>query len=438
MTINTVTVPRKDYWGLVSSIYITMLSMGILENSKSVGFAVIKTHFNTSYESYGVFTTCLNFSYIMALIVASFCLEVIHYKWIYSIGYIVAIVPCFMTQFAYSFFGTGVCMFIAWMSVGLFSIVGNATATKVFHEHRGTMMSLMHFCYGIGAMIGPNISRLALKYLKNSFYSIYLCLGTSLIILFIIFEFSPFHLPVSESKSSSSQMTVWKALCVPSVWLCAITMGMIQTVENSCANWASLYLVDVLDYNVDVDVPNYTTAVYAIFTISRLISGPMIDKVGYYCYIYICLAACFVILGVGFLMGRYGIYMFELAGFFYSATWPVFICVLMDYYKEDAALLSSVVIMIEGIVILPLGSIQGWMNENFGPTWALRSSLFFCVIGAILLRCVYCSHKRKERIELKKQEIVDMKDIEMHEKKSEKNNDSERPVIPSSPVIIKN
>lgn len=94
--------------------------------------------------------------------------------------------------------------------------------------------------------------------------------------------------------------------------------------------------------------------------------------------------------------------------------------------------------MIEGIVILPLGSIQGWMNENFGPTWALRSSLFFCVIGAILLRCVYCSHKRKERIELKKQEIVDMKDIEMHEKKSEKNNDSERPVIPSSPVIIKN
>ena len=189
MTINTVTVPRKDYWGLVSSIYITMLSMGILENSKSVGFAVIKTHFNTSYESYGVFTTCLNFSYIMALIVASFCLEVIHYKWIYSIGYIVAIVPCFMTQFAYSFFGTGVCMFIAWMSVGLFSIVGNATATKVFHEHRGTMMSLMHFCYGIGAMIGPNISRLALKYLKNSFYSIYLCLGTSLIILFITFPF---------------------------------------------------------------------------------------------------------------------------------------------------------------------------------------------------------------------------------------------------------
>lgn len=431
MMIHTSGISRKDYWCLVSAIYITMISYGILENSKSVGFAVIKSYFNVSYDSYGIFTTCLNLSYIMALIIASFCLEVINYKWIYSIGYLIAIVPCFITQFVHSFFDTGVCMFIAWMSIGVFSIVLNATATKVFQEHRGTMMSLMHFCYGIGAMIGPNISRIALKWLKKSFYSIYLCLGTSLVILFVIFEFIPFHLPIVESKSSSSQMTIWKALHLRSVWLCAITMGMIQTVENSCANWASLYLVDVLGYSVDVDVPNYTTVVYGIFTVSRLISGPMIDRVGYYCYIYICLVACFVILGVGFLVGRYGIYLFELAGFFYSATWPVFICVLMDYYKEDAALLSSVVIMIEGIVILPLGWIQGWMNENVRHTWALRSSLVFCVIGGLLLTVMYYSHKRKEQIELKK-------DVEMCEKKIEQNNDSEKSVIPPSLVIIKN
>lgn len=400
---------HRQYWFAVTTIYMAMFAMGIVENVRSVGFAVMKSYFNASYDQYGIFTTCLSFAYILACFIASFLLNRVHFKWIYGAGYVAPTVFYFLTTFTKSFVSAGSVIFLGWMALGLFTIVANATATIVFQEHRGTMMSMMHFCYGIGAIFEPNISRWALQHLHNGFYSIFLSNSVVLFVLFVVFLFIPLQLQSVQSSGtavpSKSSMTVWEALKMPSVWLCAVAMAMIQTVENSCANWASLYIVDVLGYSVDVDVPNYQTIVYAVFTTSRLISGPLIDRAGYYRYIYICLGACFALLGVGFLVGRSGIYLFELAGFFYSATWPVFMCVLMGYYKENAAIASSVVILIEGVIIMPLGSIQGWMNEHLGKRWALESSLYFCVVGALLLWCVERSQKKKERKELPVKEI---------------------------------
>ncbi|KAK8823964.1 hypothetical protein WA538_001251 [Blastocystis sp. DL] len=270
------------------------------------------------------------------------------------------------------------------------------------------MMSLMHFFFGIGAVIGPNVARWAMNVLKNSFYSIYLSLGVVVLVFFIIVISLPFRLPRNPNSDAASKptLTVMQALRQPSVWLCSITMGMMQTIESSGASWAPLYLVDVLGFNADTDVANFTTVLYIIFTVSRLISGPLIDRMGYYSYLYLCLAACFVLLAIGFLLGRKGIWLFALTGFFYSATWPVFICVIMGYYKESAATVTSVVIVLQGVMLLPMNTILGWLNKQFGDYWAYRLTLLFCIIGAILLTCVYYSQKRKEAREKKELPVV--------------------------------
>ena len=183
-------------------------------------------------------------------------------------------------------------------------------------------------------------------------------------------------------------------------------MGMMQTIESSGASWAPLYLVDVLGFNADTDVANFTTVLYITFPASLLISGPLYIRMGYYTYLYLCLAACFVPLAIGFLLGRKGIWLFALTGFFYSATWPVFICVIMGYYKESAATVTSVVIVLQGVMLLPMNTILGWLNKQFGDYWAYRLTLLFCIIGAILLTCVYYSQKRKEAREKKELPVV--------------------------------
>lgn len=399
---------RWQYWSLVITIYTTLVAMGVVENARSVGFVIAKEYFNVSYLTYGFLNSCLSFSYIVFCFLASLAAEKISYKWVICGGFVFIMIGCFGTHFASSFFIFGVCMFIVWMGFGCFEIGSNAASTIVFVENQGTMMSLMHFFFGIGAVIGPNVARWAMNVLKNSFYSIYLSLGVVVLVFFIIVISLPFRLPRNPNSDAASKptLTVMQALRQPSVWLCSITMGMMQTIESSGASWAPLYLVDVLGFNADTDVANFTTVLYIIFTVSRLISGPLIDRMGYYSYLYLCLAACFVLLAIGFLLGRKGIWLFALTGFFYSATWPVFICVIMGYYKESAATVTSVVIVLQGVMLLPMNTILGWLNKQFGDYWAYRLTLLFCIIGAILLTCVYYSQKRKEAREKKELPVV--------------------------------
>ena len=422
---------RWQYWSLVIMIYTALVAMGIVENARSVGFTIVKQVYDVPYDTYGFFNSCLSFAYILFCFLASLVAEKINYKWIIMIGYILIAMGCLLTLPTKSFFSFGVCMFIVWMGFGFFEIGANASSTIVFIEHRGTMMSLMHFFFGIGAVAGPNIARWSLNVLKKSYYSIYLSLGIVVFILFIFSVFLPFHLPSSESGIEvKPTLTVIQALRLPSVWLCSITMGMMQTVESSGASWAPLYLVDVLDFDVETDVVNFTTALYIIFTVSRLISGPMIDKMGYYCYLYMCLGACFVLLAIGFCIGRKGVVLFALTGFFYSATWPVFICVIMGYYKENAPTVTSVVIVLQGVMLLPMNTILGWINERCGKQWAYQLTLVFCVLGAVLLTCVYYSQKRME--ERKKRELpisVEKKELPQYPSTPHDNTITEKYVI---------
>lgn len=392
---------KWQYWSLVIGIYTSLVAMGVVENARSVSFPVIKEYYNVSYDTYGFFSSCLSLSYIVFCFIASLVAEKVGYRTLFIISYILLIAGCFLTYFTKSFFSVACCLFLVWMGMGFFEICSNSSSTIVFVENKGTMMSLMHFFFGLGAVLGPNIARWSMQLLSNDYYSIYLGLGLTVLIIFIFAVSLPFKLPRSSANGDESKpsLTVMQTLRLPSVWLCSLTMGIMQTIESSGAQWAPLYLVDVLGLDVNTDVANFTTLTYIIFTVSRLISGPMIDRVGYYCYLYICLVACFVLLAIGFCLGKNGMYLFAMSGFFYSATWPIFICVLMGYYKENAPTVTSTVIVLQGVLMLPLSTILGWINEHWGKHWAYQLTLLFCVIGAVLLTCVYYSQQRKEKRE---------------------------------------
>ena len=412
---------RWQYWSLVIAIYTALVAMGVVENARSVSFPIIKDYYSVSYDAYGFFSSCLSLSYILFCFIASLVAERVGYRILFIISYVLLISGCLLTYFTKSFVSVACCLFVVWMGMGFFEIGSNSSSTIVFVENKGTMMSLMHFFFGLGAVIGPNIARLAVQFLQNGYYSIYLALGVTVLVIFILAVSLPFKLPRSSGSGSGNgngnggeeeskpTMTVMQTLRDPSVWLCSLTMGMMQTVESSGAQWAPLYLVDVLGLDVNTDVPNFTTLTYIIFTVSRLISGPMIDRAGYYCYLYICLIACFILLAIGFCLGTNGIYLFAMSGFFYSATWPIFICVIMGYYKEDAPTVTSTVIVLQGVLMLPLSTILGWVNEHWGKHWAYQLTLLFCVIGAILLTCVYYSQKRREQREKEEKESKEEK-----------------------------
>lgn len=422
---------RWQYWSLVILIYVCLVCMGVVENARSVTFLAIKQYFNVPYDTYGFFNSCLSVAYIGFCAVASYAAEYVNYKVIIMLGYILIDLGCYLTHFMHSFFLVSVCMFMIWLGFGFFEIGANASATLVFVENKGTLMSLMHFFFGIGAVLGPNVATWSAQLLKNSFYSMYFCLGCVVLVFLLVSLFLPFKLPRTEKekKESKPSMTVTQALLTPSIWLCSVTMGFGQAIEASGAQWAPLYLVDILGMDAEKDVTLFSTVLYIIFTVSRLVSGPLIDRLGYYRGLFISYFSCFVLLLVGFFLGKNGIWLFAAAGFFYSANWPIFICVVMGFYKESAATATSVIIVLQGLLTLPLSYILGVLNEYCGKFWAYRLTLAFCVIAAVCLSCVFLCQKRKERREGESKSEVNVEMVEVKKEEEvkgvEKENEKE-------------
>ena len=203
---------------------------------------------------------------------------------------------------------------------------------------------------------------------------------------------------VSTTKSSAFNTTYswWTTLSTPMCWLCAATMGMMEGVENGTNSWATLYLVDILHFDPLKEVATFATFLQLIFTISRLISGPIIDWIGYYRSLYFSNIGCMLLLLVGFLTGRTGIYFFVFTSFFYAWFWPTNVCVMMGIFKENAPFATSHIFVMQGLFTFPFGYILGWVNRLCGDQWAYRANLVFGTLALICLTVEYCINKKKE------------------------------------------
>ena len=154
---------------------------------------------------------------------------------------------------------------------------------------------------------------------------------------------------------------------------------------------------------------------YVIFTVGRLISGPFIEKLGYYTSMFTSIIGCFVFLLVGFCVGRAGIFFFAVTGFFYSSFWPIFICIVMRLFKKDSAVATSVILVVQGVIMLPANYILGLINEHVGVQWAYRGSMFLCFWSFCVMLFI---HRTQKKIDAKvKSEGVGMSTLNDRPKK---------------------
>ena len=202
----------------------------------------------------------------------------------------------------------------------------------------------------------------------------------------------------------------WNTLSSGTAWICAFSLGMMEAVETGNNVWAPLYLIEVLKFDAEKDLPVFGSWLQIFFTISRAISGPIIDFLGYYSSLYIANIGCALLLIVGFCIGRAGIYCFVFTSFFYAWFWPTNICASMRIFKNNAPLVTSHMIVMQTIMIIPISTILGKINHRFGDQWAYRLLLVFSALALLAVTMMRIVYKRIEKTE--KTEKVD----EMSEK----------------------
>lgn len=384
MSRNCKKVKNKSFVVLLVVIYATMLLFGLLENIKGVSFSLIKDEFNIAYSAQGGLVSFSWFGYVIFCIVATISIEKYGSKKSLAFGYIFIIIGCLMVSIAPSYLMITASLMILWMGFGFFEVGGNAIATTVFNSNSAILMNLMHFFYGLGAVLGPKFAGTIVDKFDTSFRGIYLFAIIPTILVLGLVLFSKVDTD-SENEDEKGTMTIKSALKNKYVWIFALCLGFMEVIEFSAANWGGFYLRDAFGLNPLTIGATFISIYYVFFTISRLFSGFAIEKIGYVKSITISLSVIIVLYLIGFSAGKNGIIFLAATGFFVAIMWPTLMCVAMDIFKKDTAIATSVIIVISGSINGAMQLTTGFINEYIGNIWGYRFSLIYTIIPLILI-----------------------------------------------------
>lgn len=378
---------KRQQYIIFVIIYATMFFFGFVENVKGVSFPLIKAEFGVSYDTQGGLVSLTWFGYVMFCFVASIFLQRFGIKKSILAGYFLICAGAIATLMAPSFLAASFTLLIINTGFGFFEVGSNALGTVAFTKKAALMMSLMHFFYGFGAILGPKAAGIFTNYFGFTWRQVYVAVIVPLIVLFIFILFTKFNVRNDSeySEENSGEITIMEAIKQPIVWIFAFTLGFMEVIEFGASNWGGLYLQDV--YNLDPRVigASFVSLFYILFTVSRLFSGLIIEKVGYIKSLLIAASSTVIVFLLGFILGRRGIWILPFTGLFIAVMWPTMMAVAMNIFKGNAPTITSVIITISGAVNGVFQLVIGFTNQYAGEAWGYRSCLIYSLIVLIML-----------------------------------------------------
>ncbi len=380
--------PKKDrVLVLYIIIYATMFLFGLVENIKGVSFPLIKAEFGVAYDSQGGLVSATWFGYVIFCLAASLFMHRFGIKKSILAGYWMVCAGAVATLLAPTFWTATLTLLIVNAGFGFFEVGTNALGTLVFTRRAALMMSLMHFFYGFGAILGPRLAGTLTGAFSLGWRQVYLAIiiPTGLVSLFVIFTRFSGRTDHDASIESPSRISFISALRNPLVWLFCLTLGFMEVIEFGAANWGGLYLKDVYGLDPRVTGAAFVSLFYVLFTLSRLFSGLAIERIGYLRSLYLALGATILLFLAGFGLGREGIWVLPFTGFFIAIMWPTMMAVGMQVFGQAAPVYTSVIITVSGAINGLFQLVIGYTNQLAGEAWGYRSCFIYALVVLLML-----------------------------------------------------
>jgi fucose permease len=392
---------RRPNTGILFIIYGNMILYGFIHTMRGVIYPLLKNDFSVSYSQQGFLVFLISFASVAACAIAGVFLSRFGFRKSMAAGFTVLIAG--MASFLLAPGGSAAGGF--WIMSGMFILIQtglgffeiglNGMGARTFTKNSALMMILLHFFYGMGAILGPLFSGFVSKGFGLNWRFIYpLGLVPVAIMACVTFFITPKDLPPgapaadspASEKPSNKQFTFWSALRDPLVWQFGLLLGFISAGEVASANWGGLYLQDVYGYDPKTTGAAFLSLFYILYTASRLLSGFVIEKAGYFRSLTVAACAIIVLFAAGFGLGRSGIWILPFTGLFLAICYPTVLAVSIGVFRERAQTASSAMIVIAFSLGGILQFVIGLLNRYIGEAWGYRSCLLYVIIFVILLQ----------------------------------------------------
>lgn len=360
-------------------IYLLMMLIGMVDNVKGPLITSIKTFYSVDYTMMGLFLSIGSFGFILSTFFGGLLADRVGHKLLLIIGTVLIIFGTFGISTSHSFIVFLIFAFIMNMGMGSLEMGINAVASMAFLVNQAVMMNLLHFFYGAGSIISPNMT---VKLLQNGFtwQLVYLLVaGLALVFMIVILMVK---IPKKEKYKSTVKVNYVRVLKNVRIWLFALMLGFYVSSEIGVGNWAVTFFKTGYKMS-NTQSSLYLALFFTTFTFGRLFGGFIVEKLGYIKSLVIFSFTSAILIAAG-MMGKNFAFLISTAGFFYSIIFPTVIATVMKEFNEYASVIIGVITTVSSTINMLASFLIGKLNDAFGVYIGFSAILIFMILVALM------------------------------------------------------
>lgn len=361
-----ITRPKSKYNFIILTITIFtgFLIFGFSENIKGPAIPRMQAEFNLSEFQIGLLLATNSVGYLTACLYTAALAR--------KIGLKLSLILCFTSMalagIAICFSPTYITLLISYFTMylgnGMLEITLGLMAATIFTKNTGTMMNLSHFFYGLSSSFAPLLSVAIMKTKFNSqvlgWRYMYLIVLSSCIIPIIPAIFGQLRRKLDYTKSKG-----YKAfLKDKSSFYIIIILSLGVTCEMSVGGWLANFMEKSYSLNEN-SAALVLTAFFICFTLSRLLIGPLTDKIGFIKSLIIFTGFSGLSIIIGVLSGKIGIMLLVSAGFGIAPIYPTIMAVMAKLFTDNIDNAMTVTLTLMGITIASSNLLLGGLIDLF-------------------------------------------------------------------------
>ncbi|WP_245809633.1 MFS transporter [Cohnella massiliensis] len=370
---------RTNYLLLLLVVFGGFLIFGFSENIKGPAIPRMQTDFGLNEGQLGLLLSLNSLGYLLACSFTSALSNKIGIKLTGIIAFVAMAASGVLMYISASYASLSASYFLLYIANGMLEIGLAIMAARIFTKNTGTMMNLSHFFYGLSSTVAPIFAASMMGWQFGGgelgwrgMYLIMLMLSLLPVIPSLFGRFP------EGDRGGEHRISVRGLLRDPIAWLIVAVLSFGVVSELAVGSWLVYFLEKAYGWDTG-DASGMLSVFFLCFMLSRLLVGPITDKIGYTVSVMIFSAFSGLCSLAAIAIGEKGAVLFAIAGIGIAPIYPTVMAMLSKRYAGgvDTAITFTVTLMGIASVVgnLLIGYIIEWVRQLFSARGTAGSEL---------------------------------------------------------------
>jgi fucose permease len=390
---------RTNYFILLFVVFGGFLIFGFSENIKGPAIPRMQADFRLDEAQLGVLLALNSLGYLVACSFTSALSDKIGIKWTGIAAFVSMAAAGVLMYISTSYAFLSASYFLMYIGNGMLEIGLAIMAARIFTKNTGTMMNISHFFYGLSSTAAPIIAASMMGWNVlggelgwRGMYVIMLSLSLLPIIPSLLGKFP------AEQEERQDRTSFRSLARDPIAWLVVAILSFGVVSELAVGSWLVNFLEKAYGWTID-EASRMLSVFFVFFMLSRLLFGPVTDKIGYTRSVMIASAFSGICSLAAIALGERGAILFAVAGVGIAPIYPTVMALLAKRYPNGTGTAITFTVTLMGVASVAgnlfIGYMIDFVRRLASRQGAMESQLIglqagYAIIAILALLCSAC------------------------------------------------